>query len=40
MMRKVANFSESWQLCRALGWDVANRQGYAEAYKDVVREAR
>ena len=22
----------------ALGWDVANRQGYAEAYKDVVHE--
>ncbi|NLO72789.1 MAG: N-6 DNA methylase [candidate division WS1 bacterium] len=22
----------------ALGWDVANRAGYAEAYKDVVRE--
>ncbi len=22
----------------ALGWDVANRQGYAEAYKDVVNE--
>jgi predicted type IV restriction endonuclease len=20
----------------ALGWDVANKQGYAEAYKDVV----
>ena len=23
----------------ALGWDVYNRQGYAEAYKDVVHEA-
>ena len=22
----------------ALGWDVANKQGYAEAYKDVVHE--
>ncbi len=22
----------------ALGWDVANRQGYAEAYKDVIHE--
>ncbi len=22
----------------ALGWDVNNRQGYAEAYKDVVHE--
>lgn len=22
----------------ALGWDVDNRQGYAEAYKDVVHE--
>jgi predicted type IV restriction endonuclease len=22
----------------ALGWDVANRKGYAEAYKDVVVE--
>ena len=22
----------------ALGWDVANRRGYAEAYKDVIRE--
>ena len=21
-----------------LGWDVANRQGYAEAYKDVIHE--
>ena len=23
----------------SLGWDMANRQGYAEAYKDVVHEA-
>ena len=23
----------------ALGWDVSNRQGYAEAYKDVVTPA-
>ncbi len=23
----------------ALGWDVTNRQGYAEAYKDVIHEA-
>ena len=22
----------------ALGWDVNNRQGYAEAYKDVIHE--
>jgi len=22
----------------ALGWDVANKQGYAEAYKDVIHE--
>lgn len=22
----------------ALGWDVNNRQGYAEAYKDVINE--
>ncbi len=22
----------------ALGWDVYNRQGYAEAYKDVIHE--
>ncbi|RKZ82864.1 MAG: type IV restriction endonuclease, partial [Candidatus Parabeggiatoa sp. nov. 3] len=22
----------------ALGWDVANEQGYAEAYKDVIHE--
>jgi hypothetical protein len=22
----------------ALGWDVHNRQGYAEAYKDVIHE--
>lgn len=25
-------------LFEALGWDIANRQGYAEAYKDVVHE--
>lgn len=25
-------------LFEALGWDVSNRQGYAEAYKDVVHE--
>lgn len=25
-------------LFEALGWDVNNRQGYAEAYKDVVHE--
>ena len=23
---------------KALGWDINNEQGYAEAYKDVVRE--
>jgi len=23
---------------KALGWDVANERGYAEAYKDVVHE--
>jgi len=22
----------------ALGWDMTNRQGYAEAYKDVIHE--
>ena len=22
----------------ALGWDVGNKQGYAEAYKDVIHE--
>lgn len=27
-------------LFEALGWDVDNKQGYAEAYKDVVHEAR
>lgn len=27
-------------LFEALGWDVTNRQGYAEAYKDVIHEAR
>ncbi len=25
-------------LFEALGWDVTNRQGYAEAYKDVIHE--
>src|SRR6266536_5721631 len=25
-------------LCEALGWDINNRQGYAEAYKDVIYE--
>jgi type I restriction-modification system DNA methylase subunit len=25
--------------CKALGWDIDNEQGYAEAYKDVVHEA-
>lgn len=25
-------------LFEALGWDVHNRQGYAEAYKDVIHE--
>ena len=25
-------------LFKALGWDVENRQGYAEAYKDVIHE--
>ncbi len=25
-------------LFETLGWDVSNRQGYAEAYKDVVHE--
>jgi hypothetical protein len=25
--------------CReALGWDVSNKQGYAEAYKEVINE--
>jgi predicted type IV restriction endonuclease len=24
--------------CKALGWDIDNEQGYAEAYKDVVHE--
>ena len=24
----------------ALGWDVTNRQGYSEAYRDVVLEPR
>ncbi len=27
-------------LCKALGWDIDNEQGYAEAYKDVVHETR
>ena len=26
-------------LFEALGWDVDNKRGYAEAYKDVVHEA-
>ena len=26
-------------LFKALGWDIDNEQGYAEAYKDVVHEA-
>jgi len=25
-------------LFEALGWDVANRQGFAEAYKEVIHE--
>ena len=25
-------------LFEQLGWDVANKQGYAEAYKDVIHE--
>jgi predicted type IV restriction endonuclease len=25
-------------LCKALGWDIDNERGYAEAYKDVVHE--
>lgn len=24
--------------CKCLGWDIDNRQGFAEAYKDVVHE--
>ena len=24
--------------CKALGWDIDNERGYAEAYKDVVHE--
>jgi type I restriction-modification system DNA methylase subunit len=27
-------------LFESLGWDVTNRRGYAEAYKDVIHEAR
>ena len=24
--------------CKCLGWDIDNRQGFAEAYKDVIHE--
>ncbi len=27
-------------LFEALGWDVDNRKGYAEAYKEVIHETR
>lgn len=42
---KASNYNETQvrrefvdPLCKALGWDIDNEQGYAEAYKDVVHE--
>lgn len=42
---KASNYNETQvrrefidPFCKALGWDIDNEQGYAEAYKDVVHE--
>ena len=42
---KTASYNETQNrrefidpFCKTLGWDIDNKQGYAEAYKDVVHE--